>query len=231
MIMENEKTWNQFKGKETPSSVEINQLFYKNIPKGSEILDFGCAWGRIAFLLQKRGYNVTGFDLNQNAVETALKKAVETNKKYIFQVQFHTANAMKLPYPDKSFDACILQAFLTTIIKPEHRTLVLKEANRILKDDGILYLADFGQNWEDPYYSQRYERDFPKTREMGTFIATKNGKPNGKELFKAHHYTRKELMELFELVKKFKVDTVHETVFTTFQGNQTKGYIIIASKI
>jgi ubiquinone/menaquinone biosynthesis C-methylase UbiE len=231
MIMENEKTWKQFKGKETPSSVEINKLFYNNIPKGSEILDFGCAWGRIAFHLQKRGFNVTGFDLNKNAVETALKEAVKTNKKYIFQVQFHTANAMKLPYPDKSFDACILQAFLTTIIKPEHRTLVLKEANRILKDDGILYLADFGQNWENPYYSQRYERDFPKTGEMGTFIVTKNGKPNGKELFKAHHYTRKELMELFERVKKFKVDIVHETVLTTFQGNQTKGYIIIAKKI
>ena len=72
---------------------------------------------------------------------------------------------------------------------------------------------------------------YPKTGEMGTFIVTKNGKPNGKELFKAHHYTKEELMELIEQVKKFKVETVHETIFTTFQGNQTKGYIIIAKKI
>ena len=164
-------------------------------------------------------------------METALKEAEKTNKKNIFQVQFHTANAMKLPYHNKSFDACILQAFLTTIIKPEHRTIILKEANRVLKDDGILYLADFGQNWENPYYSRRYERDYPKTEEMGTFIVTKNGNPNGRELFKAHHYTKEELMELIQQVKKFKVEIFQETIFTTFQGNQTKGYIIIAKKI
>lgn len=132
---------------------------------------------------------------------------------------------MELPYPDKSFDVCIVQAFLTTITSPEDRIKILSEAYRVLKDDGILYLADFGQNWENPYYRDRYKRDYPVTGEKGTFIVTDDSQPN-KELFIAHHYTRAELINLVK--HEFKVENFHETIFTTFHGNRTKGYIIIA---
>lgn len=220
--------WEQFKGKETPSTVQIHELFYKKVHEGSKILDFGCAWGRIAFQLQKKGYSVTGFDINANAVVDALKTAKNTNLENEKKVKFHKANATELPYSDKSFDVCLVQAFLTTVTIPEDRIKILSEAHRVLKDDGILYLADFGQNWKNPYYGDKYKRDYPVTGEMGTFIVTDDSKSNGKKLFIAHHYTRE---ELFKLVKnEFQVENFHETIFTTFHGNKTKGYIIIARK-
>jgi ubiquinone/menaquinone biosynthesis C-methylase UbiE len=227
LSMERESGWKQFKGKETPSTVQIHELFYKKVHEGSEVLDFGCAWGRIAFELQRKGYSVTGFDINGNAIGDALETARKTNETLEEKVKFHTANAMELPYPDKSFDACIVQAFLTTITSPEDRIKILSEAYRVLKDDGILYLADFGQNWENPYYRDRYKRDYPVTGEKGTFIVTDDSQPN-KELFIAHHYTRAELINLVKY--EFKVENFHETIFTTFHGNRTKGYIIIARK-
>lgn len=220
--------WKQFKGRETPSTVELSDMFFKNVPEGSNVLDFGCAWGRIAFELQSKGYTVTGFDLNENTIAYALETSKKTNKLYGNKVKFETADAMYLPYPDESFDACIVQAFLTTIISPNDRKKVLNEANRILKENGVLYLADFAQNWENPHYSKRYMRDYPITGEMGTFAVKDESDPNGKEMFKAHHYTREELLELLE--GSFCVKNFHETIFTTFNGNRTKGYIIIAKK-
>jgi ubiquinone/menaquinone biosynthesis C-methylase UbiE len=226
--MEKETGWKQFIGRETPSTVEIHELFFKKVPKGSKILDFGCAWGRIAFQLQSKGYNVTGFDINVNAIKTAVETAKLTNENNKQRVKFQTADALKLPFPNESFDACIVQAFLTTIISPEDRIKVLSEANRVLKDDGILYLADFGQNWKNPKYSDRYRRDYPVTGEIGTFIVTDETQ-TGKELFRVHHYTRKELIKLVK--EAFKVENFHETLFTTFHGNKTSGYIIIARKV
>jgi ubiquinone/menaquinone biosynthesis C-methylase UbiE len=226
--MEKQTGWNQFKGMETPSTVEIHESFFKAVPEGSDVLDFGCAWGRIAFQLQKLGYNVMGFDLNENVIETVLETARINDENYKGKVKFQTDNATELPYDDESFDACILQAFLTTIISPGNRRKVLSEANRVLNDNGILYLADYGQNWENSLYSKRYLRDYPLTEEFGTFIVTDDVKSCGKELFRAHHYIKEELLELVK--QDFRVENFHETVFTTFHGNRTRGYIIIARK-
>jgi hypothetical protein len=72
-----------------------------------------------------------------------------------------------------------------------------------------------------------YRRDYISTMELGTFIVKDDPKANGKDLFTVHHYTRKELIDL---VRDFSVENFYETVFTTFHGNRTKGYIIIARK-
>jgi ubiquinone/menaquinone biosynthesis C-methylase UbiE len=224
--METGTGWNQFKGKETPSTVEIYESFFKAVSKNSDVLDFGCAWGRVAFQLQNLGYNVTGFDLNKNAVDTALEssKSCENHGR---KVKFDQANAMDLPYTDESFDACIIQAFLTTIISPLDRIKVISEAHRVLKKNGILYLADFGLNWKNLHYREMYRRDYISTMELGTFIVKENSKAPGEDMFTVHHYTRKELIDL---VKNFTIENFHETVFTTFHGNKTKGYIVIARK-
>lgn len=226
--MDNGKGWKQFVGKETPSTVELSELFYDKVPRGTNVVDFGCAWGRIGFELQAKGYQVSGFDMNENAIQFARENALETNKKYPEKLDFITANAMKLPYNNHSFDACIMQAFLTTIISPEARKTVINEASRILVDNGILYLADFGQNWKDPHYRDRYLGDYPVTNENGTFMVTEDGKPGGRELFLVHHYSDEELKQLLE--KKFQIETIQETTFTTFHGNRTLGYILIATK-
>jgi ubiquinone/menaquinone biosynthesis C-methylase UbiE len=226
--METDTGWKQFKGKETPSTVEIHESFFRAILEKSDVLDFGCAWGRVAFQLQKLGYNVTGIDINNNAIESALESA-KLSKNYRGSVKFETANAMDLPYADGSFDACILQAFLTTIISPKDRNKIISEANRVLKSNGILYLADFGLNWENLHYRELYRRDYSLTLELGTFIVKEIVNEHENDLYIAHHYTREELMKLIK--GDFNIENFHETVFTSFHGNETKGYIIIARKI
>lgn len=227
--MDSEAWWKQFKGKETPSTVHLDDSFFKMVPKGSKVLDFACGWGRMAFKLQEKGYDVVGFDINEDAVENARKASKKFNQIHKNRVSFDVANARDLPYTEGSFDACLIQAFMTALVDPEHREMVLNEASRVLKEDGILYLADFGQSWDNSLYRDRYLKDFSLTGEMGTFIVTEDGNPESPEIFRAHHYTRKELMELIE--PRFAVEMFKETVFTTYHGNKTTGFVVIARKI
>lgn len=227
--METGSGWKEFVGKETPSTVELSELFFRRVPTKTKVVDFGCAWGRVGFELQKRGYCVSGFDINENSIEYASEQAKKTNPKYPEKIDFITADALNLPYNDNYFDACIMQAFLTTITHPEARLEVLKEAWRVLAPGGILYLADFGQNWADELYKERYLRDYSSTGEKGTFFVTEDGKEGGKELFLVHHYTQEELEQL--LKDRFNIEITQKTTFKTFHGNKTLGYIIIAKKI
>ena len=227
-IMESAMAWKKFAEGQTPSTVKLDDVLYEVVPKGSQVLDFGCAWGRLVFELQEKGYNVTGFDINDKEIDIARKFSNESNKKYSAQVSFDVADALNLPYDNNSFDACIIQAFMTTLINPEHRWKVLDEAKRVLKDKGVLYMGEFGQTWENPKYKERYEKYFPITKERGTFIVTKDGTPNTPELYRVHHYTEKEMRELIE--PRFNIDVFKKTIFTSYHGNKANGFIIVARK-
>lgn len=218
----------KFANGQTPSSVILDKIFYEKVSIGSKILDFGCAWGRVPLELQEKGYNVVGFDINEKEILKAQDFAKESNQNYKAQVKFDVANALKLPYKDNSFDVCLMQAFMTTLTNPEHRSIVLNESKRVLKDNGILYMGVFGQTWENPKYQERYDAHFSITKEKGTFIVTKDGTPNTKEIYRVHHYTKEELNDL--LTPRFKVEIFNNTIFTSYHGNKANGFIILAKK-
>ena len=117
-----------------------------------------------------------------------------------------------------------MQAFMTTLIIPSHREKVLDEAQRVLKKNGTLYLGVFGQTWENPKYQKRYEQHFKTTKEEGTFIVTEDGTQNTPELYRVHHYTKKELLKLLE--PRFNIETFKKTTFTSYHKNKANGFII-----
>jgi len=226
--MDSTLAWKKFPNGQTPSSVTLDKIFYEKVSTGSKVLDFGCAWGRVPLELQEKGYNVVGFDINEAEILKAQEFAKESNQKYKAQVQFDVADALKLPYEDNSFDACLMQAFMTTLTNPEYRTKVLDEAKRVLKENGTLYMGVFGQTWDNPKYQERYDAHFPITNEKGTFIVTEDGTPNTPELYRVHHYTREELSDL--LNPRFTVETFNDTIFTSYHGNKANGFIVLAKK-
>jgi len=226
--MDSTLAWKKFVNGQTPSSVTLDKIFYEKVSTGSKVLDFGCTWGRVPSELQEKGYNVVGFDINEAEILKAQEFAKESNQKYKAQVQFDVADALKLPYEDNSFDACLMQAFMTTLTNPEHRTKVVDEAKRVLKENGTLYMGVFGQTWDNPKYQERYDAHFPITNEKGTFIVTEDGTPNTPELYRVHHYTREELSDL--LNPRFTVENFNDTIFTSYHGNKANGFIVLAKK-
>ncbi|MGC9516864.1 MAG: class I SAM-dependent methyltransferase [Methanomicrobiales archaeon] len=225
--MNSHLNWKKF-SKKIPSTVPLDKLFLDKISTDKEILDWGCGWGRIDFELQEKGYTVTGFDINSELISISKDFAVNTNSKHENKVQFHVANALNLPYDDKSFDVCLMQAFMTTVVDVDDRSSVLNEANRVLGEDGIIYMAEFAQSWENPIYRDRYLSDFDLTGEKCTFIVTKDGTVNTAEIYRAHHFSEQELRDLIEPF--FNIDIIEKREFTSYHGNWSNGIIIIASK-
>ncbi len=207
-----------------PSTIVLDREILSAIPEGSRVLESACAWGRTALELEEMGYRVTAFDIDPEMVSKARKNADLTGS----EVELIVADGCDLPFGKGSFDAFVMNGFLTMLDGREKREAAIGEAWRILVPGGYLYIADFIQTWSNPIYAERYKAHFPITGEMGTFLATEDGSLDGKVLYKAHHHTIEELLELIE--DGFSVRSRSKTAFTSFHGNVVDGYVILAQR-
>lgn len=217
--------WDKYDGNEIPFSLKLFPIFYRYLKDEFKILDIGTGTGRIAIHLGEQGYFVEGVDINKNGLQLARNKVDKNN--LTSRVKFKIGTATDLPYNADYFDMVILQAVLTTIVKIEDRSKVLQEIHRVLKPDGFVYLAVFGQTWHSELYRKRYLRDYPKTNEMGSFLCY--DKETSEFEYIAHHYTEKELVFLL-INNKFQILEFQNKEFITRNGNKTNGFVVIAHK-
>ncbi len=105
---------------------------------GMHLLDIGCGLGGPSrFFAQNYDCRVTGVDLSEEYVITAgaLSRRVALDG----QVQYRVASALKLPFPDASFDAAYMQHVGMNIADKAH---LFHEAHRVLKPDATFALYD-----------------------------------------------------------------------------------------
>ncbi|MBI2857831.1 MAG: methyltransferase domain-containing protein [Chloroflexi bacterium] len=106
--------------------------------KDGKILEVGCGGGRVAIPLSLQGYDVTGIDLADRMVKTAIENARTSGVTAIVEV----GNARDLKYGDDTFDYALMLAYLIGHIPGRaNRITALRETNRVLKPGGIL-IAD-----------------------------------------------------------------------------------------
>lgn len=79
-------------------------IFKKEIPKGSNVLDIGCGYGRLAPLFD----NYTGIDISPDFI--ALAKETHPNKRFVLGDLNH------LPFKDKEFDVGFMVSIRGMII-------------------------------------------------------------------------------------------------------------------
>ncbi|TVX75873.1 class I SAM-dependent methyltransferase [Peribacillus simplex] len=123
--------------------------FEKYLYQNDAILDIGCGTGRTTFALYKTGFkNITGIDLTLAMLNEAEKIAHEYN----LDIPFILGDATNLPFKDASFDKAIF-AFngLMQIPQRQHRTLAIKEINRILKPEGIFIFTTHDRDKNENY--------------------------------------------------------------------------------
>ena len=104
---------------------------------GDRILDIGCGTGyftrRAAHAVGPGGLAV-GIDPSPSVVEYAALRAPHN-------CSFEVATAQNLPYPDASFDVVISSLAIHHLPVTE-RPAALREAYRVLRPDGRLFIAD-----------------------------------------------------------------------------------------
>lgn len=112
---------------------KIVQLFEKQIPRGSRILDLGGGWGFYAEPLKKRGHESLVLDV----VNPGYQKA---------PVMLY--DGFRIPFPDQSFDVTILMTMLHHVPDPQ---ALFKEVQRVTRHKVVvvedLYHHAAGRFW------------------------------------------------------------------------------------
>ncbi len=108
------------------------------IGKQKRVLDIGCGAGILTNALSKAGHEVFGIDLSMQSIEVAKKHDV--TKKVVYS----QANGYSLPYPDKMFEVVCAMDLLEHVEEP---ALVISEASRVLKKEGLFFFHTFNRNF------------------------------------------------------------------------------------
>lgn len=112
------------------------------LPANANILEVGCGTGELWREGVGRiptGWALTLTDLSEGMLDAAWRNLVVIGRNF----KFENADVQSLPYADKTFDAVIANHMLYHV--PDRKT-ALKEIQRVLKDDGVLFAATLGEN-------------------------------------------------------------------------------------
>ncbi len=101
-----------------------------------EFLDLGCGLGRHSILFGKNNFNVSCFDISEEAIKRTREWADKENLIFDYKI----GDMLNLPYKDEKFD-CIYSRNVISHTDTEGMKKVIKELYRVMKKDGECYLT------------------------------------------------------------------------------------------
>lgn len=103
----------------------------------ARVLDVGCGAGFLSNHLAREGFTVTGIDASPRSIAVAVEHD-ETGT-----VAYEVGDAMRLPYPNDSFDAVCAMDFLEHVEEPG---AVIAECARVVRPGGLFFFHTFNKN-------------------------------------------------------------------------------------
>ncbi len=209
--MNQEKYWDKVaEEKEFPTPFKM-EVFERYVFKNMKILDVGCGYGRTLNELYNNGFsNLTGLDYSQSMIDRGLKLYPHLN--------LIINNADDIPSPDNAFDSVILIGVLTSNVETKTQENLISEISRVLKNNGIFYLADFLINM-DKRNLKRYQKYENKYGIYGVFEL-----PEGVVL---RHHTENHILKL---TKDFTNLVFEKTVYKTMNAHKSNGFFYMGKK-
>lgn len=204
MDMNQKAYWDKAASKKEFTTPFQMDSFKRHVPEGSIILDVGCGYGRTLNELYQEGFKeICGIDFSQ--------KMIERGKCLYPNLDFKKCTT-PFDFEDNTFDAVVLIAVLTCIVKDEDQIQLVGEIERVLKPHGILYINDFLIN-RDKRNIDRYEACQKICGTYGVFALDEGA-------ILRHHTTD----HLFHLVENFKTIEFEPLVYTTMNKNKSNGF-------
>jgi SAM-dependent methyltransferase len=113
-------------------------LLNGHVPPRAQVLDIGCATGRVSLALQRAGCFVIGVDINEAMIRTATKLARDA----AIPVGFRVMDARALGFRSESFDAVLMVGSVICYIRGRTaRVRVFREVHRVLRPGGTVFVA------------------------------------------------------------------------------------------
>ena len=160
-----------------------------------DFLDLGCGLGRHSVLFAKNNFNVSCFDISEEAINRTKTWCEEEN----LECNYEIGDMLKLPYEDSSFD-CILCRNVISHTDTEGIKTIIEELYRVLKKDGECYLT-LGSKDSWGFKQEDWPLKDPNTRLR---------MEEGPEYMTPHFYADYDLcMELFN---KFKIINIYQVI-------------------
>ena len=203
--MQQKSYWNSVSDTKNFTTPFQSDIFSSLVPKSAHILDVGCGYGRTLDELYHLGYhNLTGIDFSSGMIERG--------RGLYPYLDLQVKKSDTIDFGDNSFDAVILFAVLTCIVKDEEQQFLVGEISRVLKPGGILYVNDFLLN-DDERNIDRYRQYKEKYGTYGAFEL-----PEGAVL---RHHSKEWIQNLLSV---FKEERSADLVFTTMNGHKSNGF-------
>lgn len=170
-----------------------------------KVLDIGASTGIIDNVLAKYFKNVTGTDIDKDAILFAKKNYKRRN------LSFKVEDAMKLTFKNNSFDVVICTHVYEHVPSPSK---LFEEIYRILKKDGVCYLAAQNKLWPlEAHHNLPFLSYLPKNL-ADIYIRIFTDK-------KEYYEHPMNYWQLQNLLKKFKI---HEYTSKILDDPKTFGY-------
>lgn len=117
------------------------QIVENYIAAGDRVLEIGCGTGTLAILCAEKGASVLGFDISPQMLGIASKKIRERNLGERVQLREMGATEMDKAFDSETFDK-VVSILVFSELYPDEQKYVLGEAYRVLKQGGIIIIAD-----------------------------------------------------------------------------------------
>jgi SAM-dependent methyltransferase len=182
---------------------------------GERILDVGCGNGRLLQIFKDIEINYTGVDISENLIKEA--------KSHYPNSSFYVYDALRLPLQTNSFDKVYSIAVLHHIPSRQLRLKFLKEAKRVLRQDGLLILTVWNV-WNPRGMRRLIKNFFLKMFGLSRLDFKDIFVPWGKTCHRyVHVFTKKELKSLLEEAG-FKI----REIGVLGEGKKNKNYYVVA---
>ena len=180
-------------------------------------LDLGCGLGRHSILFGKNEFNVSCFDISQEAINRTKDWAEKENLKFDYKV----GDMLKLPYNNEQFD-CIYCRNVISHTDTEGIKQIVKELYRVMKNNGECYLTLGSKD------SWGFKQENWPLIDENTRLRMEEGPEYKVPHFYADYYLVKELF------KNFKIMDIHQEIEYYEKSNfmtESYHYHILIQKI
>ncbi len=123
---------------QTLEYIRTKEIISRYLDNFKTVLDIGGAAGAYSFWLASLGFSVSLIDIVPKHIEQAKEYSAQSG---ITLSSAEVGNALELPYAEDSYDIVLLMGPLYHLQKREDRITAIREAKRVLRPNGYLFIA------------------------------------------------------------------------------------------